>query len=224
MTFHRMKKILSLTVAASLFLVSGASSAIVNLQTTFNDAFRGGNPADVVGIGTFSYEAPSALANGSYLLSSFVNPVFNFSFNNGATFTMADLYNTPAEQAFLGVDIADGQFNFYRTGSYTQANTGGSAVFVNSADNWLAFSPNDAGQDFGSGFGRAGFFVTVDGPFQDPANVSYAGSYGIGSSPDPGPAAVPEPGTWAAAALLAGGAAFMRWRKRRDEAQRMEAA
>jgi hypothetical protein len=28
------------------------------------------------------------------------------------------------------------------------------------------------------------------------------------------PAAIPEPGTWAAAALLAGGAAFMRWRKR----------
>ena len=27
-------------------------------------------------------------------------------------------------------------------------------------------------------------------------------------------APVPEPGTWAAAALLAGGAAFMRWRKR----------
>jgi hypothetical protein len=29
-----------------------------------------------------------------------------------------------------------------------------------------------------------------------------------------GGAAVPEPGTWAAAALLAGAAAFMRWRKR----------
>ena len=31
-----------------------------------------------------------------------------------------------------------------------------------------------------------------------------------------GPAAVPEPGTWAAAALLAGGAAFMRlrWHRR----------
>jgi autotransporter-associated beta strand protein len=29
-----------------------------------------------------------------------------------------------------------------------------------------------------------------------------------------GGAAVPEPGTWAAAALLAGGAGFMRWRKR----------
>jgi hypothetical protein len=30
----------------------------------------------------------------------------------------------------------------------------------------------------------------------------------------PGPAPIPEPGTWAAAILLAGGAAFARWRKR----------
>jgi hypothetical protein len=37
-------------------------------------------------------------------------------------------------------------------------------------------------------------------------------TFNIGS----GPAPVPEPGTWAAAALLAGGAAFMRWRKRRS--------
>ncbi|MGA1540725.1 MAG: PEP-CTERM sorting domain-containing protein, partial [Chthoniobacterales bacterium] len=29
-----------------------------------------------------------------------------------------------------------------------------------------------------------------------------------------GGAPVPEPGTWAAAALLAAGAAFMRWRQR----------
>ena len=39
----------------------------------------------------------------------------------------------------------------------------------------------------------------------------FSGAVGIASSPPP---AVPEPGTWAAAALLAGGAAFMRWRKR----------
>jgi hypothetical protein len=32
----------------------------------------------------------------------------------------------------------------------------------------------------------------------------------------PGGAAVPEPGTWAAAALLAGGAGFMRWRRQRS--------
>ena len=34
------------------------------------------------------------------------------------------------------------------------------------------------------------------------------------SSFEVGAAPVPEPGTWAAAALLAGAAAFMRWRKR----------
>ena len=33
-----------------------------------------------------------------------------------------------------------------------------------------------------------------------------------------GPAAVPEPGTWAAAALLAAGAAFARWRRRQSAA------
>ena len=35
---------------------------------------------------------------------------------------------------------------------------------------------------------------------------------------EPVPAAVPEPGTWAAAALLAGGAAFVRWRKHKKVA------
>jgi hypothetical protein len=57
-----------------------------------------------------------------------------------------------------------------------------------------------AGQTFG-------FRVnSVDGLF-GPAQ-SIISSFEVGS------AAVPEPGTWAAAALLAGGAGFMRWRKR----------
>ncbi len=42
--------------------------------------------------------------------------------------------------------------------------------------------------------------------------ISAAEVSGIYNSPDP--RAVPEPGTWAAAALLAGGAAFVRWRRR----------
>jgi hypothetical protein len=51
-------------------------------------------------------------------------------------------------------------------------------------------------------------------------NGSYLGEFSVGASPTymnfatTAPAAVPEPGTWAAAALLAGGAGFMRWRKR----------
>jgi hypothetical protein len=49
---------------------------------------------------------------------------------------------------------------------------------------------------------------------------AYLGAISVGANPTymnfatTAPAAVPEPGTWAAAALLAGGAAFMRWRKR----------
>ena len=49
-----------------------------------------------------------------------------------------------------------------------------------------------------------------------PGTPSLAGQGG----PGPGPAPIPEPGTLAAAGLLAGGAAFARWRKRRDEAQK----
>jgi hypothetical protein len=57
-------------------------------------------------------------------------------------------------------------------------------------------------------------FEILSGAYEtDPGDTIYAGQ-------GAGPAAVPEPGTWAAAALLAGGAAFARWRKRRDEAQK----
>ena len=46
--------------------------------------------------------------------------------------------------------------------------------------------------------------------------LGFSGAAALASSPAP---AVPEPGTWAAAALLAGGAAFARWRKRRNATQ-----
>ena len=52
------------------------------------------------------------------------------------------------------------------------------------------------------------------------ASGAYQGQFSVGASPTymnfatTAPAAVPEPGTWAAAALLACGAGFMRWRKR----------
>ena len=61
------------------------------------------------------------------------------------------------------------------------------------------------------------------GGFVNPLN---GGSFSIAQSGNNlnlvyGPGApIPEPGTWAAAALLAGGAALMRWRKRRGVAQK----
>jgi hypothetical protein len=58
------------------------------------------------------------------------------------------------------------------------------------------------------------------------ANALNGGSFSIAQSLDgkdlnlvftaAGGAPIPEPGTWAAAALLVGGAAFMRWRKRKQ--------
>ena len=57
-------------------------------------------------------------------------------------------------------------------------------------------------------------FEILSGAYETDPGVAILAGQGAG------PAAVPEPGTWAAAALLAGGAAFARWRKRRDEAQK----
>jgi hypothetical protein len=52
-------------------------------------------------------------------------------------------------------------------------------------------------------------FQILSGAYESTPDVAILAGAG-----GPGPAAVPEPGTWAAAALLVGGAAFMRWRKR----------
>ncbi len=54
----------------------------------------------------------------------------------------------------------------------------------------------------------SGQFAILSGVYESTPNEAILAGAG------PAPAAVPEPGTWAAAALLAGGAAFMRWRKR----------
>jgi len=60
----------------------------------------------------------------------------------------------------------------------------------------------------------SGQFQILSGGYESTPDVAILAGAGAG------PAAVPEPGTWAAAALLAGGAAFARWRKRRDETQK----
>jgi len=69
---------------------------------------------------------------------------------------------------------------------------------------WLEVTWDKVAQDF----------QIFSGAYESTPNVAILAGAGAG------PAAVPEPGTWAAAALLAGGAAFARWRKRRDETQK----
>ena len=99
------------------------------------------------------------------------------------------------------------------------------------------FSPNAAPVLYVSTgvTGPFSFFIPSPVPSPDPYFSNYYGTYSVTNVSDNfvyassgimeytatsftigsyTPAAVPEPGTWAAAAMLAGGAAFMRWRKR----------
>ena len=61
-------------------------------------------------------------------------------------------------------------------------------------------------------------FQILSGAYESVANVAI-----LAGATAPAPAPIPESGTWVAMVVFAGGAAFARWRKRRDEA-RQEAA
>ena len=88
-------------------------------------------------------------------------------------------------------------FGYLRNGTFTQLtdnslrNQSGSASFSVLAGQTFGFRADTIDSMYGPGL------ATITS-FEAPG----------------GSAAVPEPGTWAAAALLAGGAGFMRWRKR----------
>ena len=207
-----MRKITSL-FAASLFLVSGVHGALITLSTTFDNNMLGGTPRDPVGVGYFTYEASSALASGSYAFNSFTNPTFTATFDGGYVFTLANLNLTETDINALHVDIGGNQFNFTTTledPAYT-------AVFENSQHNWLTFGNTQPLQDLGAYNGHGYYAMEAVQGMETP---TYSGGYGIGSAaaPGPEPAPVPEPGTWAAAAMLLGGAGFARWRKRAKRA------
>jgi hypothetical protein len=97
---------------------------------------------------------------------------------------------------------------------------------------WIVVSDPDAGQQYNwvynddavspTGYNASGYIWPEGGTLRSvnsgtswtdrSGNFERSASFYLNAS---APAAVPEPGTWAAAALLAGGAAFMRWRKRK---------
>lgn len=106
--------------------------------------------------------------------------------------------------------------------------TNGSAVFFTNMSNytWTILTASNGITGFSAdkfNINTAAFNGT--GGF---ANALGGGTFSMGTNGNnlnliftaAGGAAVPEPGTWGAAALLVGGAAFLRWRKRRDAAQK----
>jgi hypothetical protein len=161
-----------------------------------------------------------------------------FPFSGGSTL---DLWNDPSGNIGLS---AGTNFYFFLSSATNPAspknfasnaliNWGGGAFsaepyftsFYNTAINPGTspdFGPNSylgfAVQDSATSFYHFGWLeATWNGTSKQFQILSgaYESDPGVGILAGAGPsAAVPEPGTWAAAALLAGGAAFMRWRKR----------
>lgn len=197
-------------VGASMAATSTSEAAIVNIN---------------IGPSGFNIAGPNAgLSSGGF---SFV---YDFPFPGAGTLTPAN----GALGVYWGLLGGDG-LNFAGTA-------------IGSPTNFALNDPIDSGSSFDAFFGL--FRVDGSTPVSAPpfGSSSYIGfqtrtfNYGwlevlwngtdewqilSGAYEDQpgvgilaGATAVPEPGTWAAAALLAGGAAFARWRKRRDEAQK----
>ena len=92
-------------------LALGSTAASSHAATfTLSKTYRLEHTNAVVGTGTFTYDAPTVLADGNYSWSSFVNPTISIFFTNtGSSFTQAD-FKGPT--TYLGVQIVSNQFYF----------------------------------------------------------------------------------------------------------------
>jgi MYXO-CTERM domain-containing protein len=189
-----MKKISALA-AAALFSVATVQAAIV-----FNPA----NPLFVDDQGGFTGTASIG--------GTFVNARVQFVFTGLALPTSFQISNIllkgdgiTGSLSFSSINItANGttstglvslstpisSFNF--ANSLVSFDLPGGSVINDGAEFSVRVQYRDADSDF--------VITSTTGPIFDAQNA--------------GPEPIPEPGTWAAAALLVGGAAFMRWRRR----------
>ncbi len=204
---------LAMLVAAGLLSSAGtAQAAIVNINigpTGFNIGGINGGLAldDYIGIDNFpisgnllyldnysSYRGVSG--NGGLLFATTTDLATPVNFSLGATIDSGSTYGPGAFSVFR-------YYDFVGSTEYVSPDFGSGSYmgFQTSQGNygWLEVTWTASSEQF----------QILSGAYESTPNVSILAGAG-----GPGPAAVPEPGTWAAAALLAGGAAFMRWRKR----------
>jgi T5SS/PEP-CTERM-associated repeat protein len=106
-----------------------------------------------------------------------------------------------------GPDVNGAVPGFDNTQNYTWkiATAAGGITGFNSSYFNLNTGANNGTGGFANGLNGGSFSLAQSG---NDLNLVFTAAGG------PGPSPVPEPGTWAAAALLAAGAGFMRWRKR----------
>ena len=205
-------------VGASIAATSTSEAVIVNIEIG-------------TGPGQFNMGGPNAGAS----LDGTID-FYNFPFTGGGKLAA---YNFPT--TWMGLAAGDGLFLAINGGTTSPRNFASNTLINAYTAYWsntfyeTLFRYNTSNSpDFGSGsyIGFRNYMSNTYGwlevTWSSAANEFQilSGAYetdpgvGILAGATAAPAAVPEPGTWAAAALLAGGAAFTRWRKRRDEAQR----
>lgn len=194
-----MKKIFALAAAAVLFVGSAQSAIIFNPANPLNVVEQDGFTGAVTGVA-----------------DPFVEARLRFEF------TGLDPSPLPSSFEISGISLqGDG---ITTSLSFSSITITGNGIFLTS---FVNLNNPIADLDFANtlvSFNLPGGSVINDG-----AEFTVTARYRSGvefdqitSSTGPifeaqnvGPEPIPEPGTWAAAALLAGGAAFMRWRKRR---------
>ena len=109
----------------------------------------------------------------------------------------------------IGPDVNGSALNFDPSQNYTWTiltAAGGISGFTGSSQFDINIGAFNGTAGFANGLDGGSFFVAQNG---NDLNLVFTAAGG---------APIPEPGTWAAAALLVGGVAFLRWRKRKQVA------
>jgi hypothetical protein len=179
-------------------VVSGNFLIVDNFPVS-DEAMRIFNEREFYGLTTFTGLTPWSFDFGFAINGGQASPK-NFALNDpiGASLSSGqwsgNTYSAFRDGDFVSPDFGPGSYIGFRFGDIENLYYG-----------WLEVTWNSSATEF----------QILSGAYEDQVGVTIlAGDTGGGPEP------IPEPGTWAAAALLAGGAAFMRWRRRRDEAQK----
>ena len=185
--------IVNIDIGPSGFNIGGINAGLSHGYKRIYNFPLAGLYSDHLDISRFIYFGPTLGLTGLFAINGGLASPTNFALNDTIDGTSSFMW--PPSDTRLAL------FRYY---NYISADFGpGSFMGFRTAQGnygWLEVTWDSKSSEF----------EILSGAYEDQPNVAILA----------GPAAVPEPGTWAAAALLAGGAAFARWRKRRDEAQK----
>lgn len=190
--------IISINIGPSGFDIAGPNAGLTvgNFSYITDFPFSSAGNLGLYNDGFFSYWG--LLGGGGFSFASFGEPATPQNFVLNASIGSGAIWGGDPNYSLFRRD-------FYGTQSAPAFGPGSYMGFRTDQGNygWLEVTWNGSSE-----------WEIISGAYEDEVGVAILA--GQGPSPEP----IPEPGTWAAAALLAGGAAFLRWRRRRDKAQK----